>query len=72
MTESKWFVWNPRGNVPSFEHSTEYEAKTEAERLARLNPGTRFLVLRSVGEVTKTDVTWTHHDPRPEQLEVPF
>lgn len=70
MYETKWFVWNPHGNVPSFEHPTEQNAKIEAERLARLNPGQKFLVLRSVGEVVKNDLIWKWFETP--NSEIPF
>ncbi len=43
-----WFVWNPDGRSPTFRHLSEDNAVTEAERLARLNPGETFVVLESV------------------------
>jgi glutathione S-transferase len=43
-----WLVWNPNGRSPTFRHPSEQNAVTEAERLARLNPGETFIVLESV------------------------
>ncbi len=43
-----WFVWNPDGRSPQFRHSREASAISEAERLARENPGHTFVVLESV------------------------
>lgn len=43
-----WFVWNENGRAPSFKHMTQALATSEAERLARLNPGHTFVVLESV------------------------
>ncbi|HBG32061.1 MAG TPA: hypothetical protein DDW98_15790, partial [Gammaproteobacteria bacterium] len=40
--------WNPNGRSPTFRHPSEQNAVTEAERLARLNPGETFIVLESV------------------------
>jgi len=72
-TKTRWFVWNPNGRVPHFEHSTTRNARLEAERLARQNPGQKFLVLQSVCEVVKDDVVWVEHEkPKEEQCEIPF
>jgi hypothetical protein len=72
--KSRYFVWNPQGRVPSFEHSSIVNAKLEAERLARLNPGQRFIVLESVGECIKSDVTWAPHEQEQpfNESEIPF
>lgn len=45
---SFWMVWNPEGRAPTYRHTSEGSAKTEAERLARANPGQTFVVLESV------------------------
>lgn len=44
-----WMVWCPNRNPPVYRHDCEAAAETEAERLARLNPGERFFVLEAVG-----------------------
>lgn len=51
LNERFWMVWNdsPFGRTPTFKHLTLEAAKQEAERLAKLNPGTRFWVLRAQG-----------------------
>lgn len=41
------FVWTKHGRVPRFAHQTEARARAEAERLARLKPGRKFIVLAS-------------------------
>jgi len=43
-----WLVWNPGGRSPYFKHDTEAGAITEAERLARTNPGETFVVVEAV------------------------
>jgi hypothetical protein len=43
-----WLVWTKNGRNPRRSHTTEESAITEAERLARKFPGTKFLVLRCV------------------------
>jgi hypothetical protein len=42
-----WMVWNPGGKKPRVRHKTEVSAETEAERLARANPGYQFYVLEA-------------------------
>lgn len=42
-------VWNPNRNQPTYRHDTQAAAETEAERLARGNPGEHFFVLEAVG-----------------------
>lgn len=56
-----WCVWNPHMDIPRFQHTSEASARREAERLARQNPGQRFIVLKSVAEVTKNDIIWKDH-----------
>lgn len=68
----RYFVWSPRGRVPSFEHPTAQNAKIEAERLARLNPGEKFMVLQSIAECEKVDVTWREHQPDFQESDIPF
>ncbi len=48
-TKQFWFVWNPAGRAPTYRHPSLVSAKTEADRLAALNPGQEFVVLQSVG-----------------------
>lgn len=57
MTEF-WLVWNPRGGAPTHQHPTLHQARAEAERLARMNPGQDFFVLATVGRAKKVDVEW--------------
>lgn len=44
-------VWTKNGRVPRFRHNTEAEADKEAERLALLNPGRKFIVLHATHKV---------------------
>lgn len=44
-----WLVWNPNGRNPGYRHSSRESAQTEAERLAALNPGASFFVVKGVG-----------------------
>lgn len=43
-----WMVWNPQGRAPTHKHPSPDQALTEAERLARLNPGQKFYVLEAL------------------------
>lgn len=58
-----WLVWNPQGHAPQYRHDTEASAAREAERLARLNRGQRFIVLRPVCEIVVDDVQRTDYEP---------
>lgn len=40
-------------------HPNEKEAKAEAERLAKSNPGKRFVVVKLVGSVVASGVNWS-------------
>lgn len=40
-----WLVWSVNGYPPKFKHDSEYSASQEAERLAKENPGSEFVVL---------------------------
>lgn len=44
-----WMVFNPVGRSPTYMHPTRDAADTEAQRLARENPGHQFIVLKAVG-----------------------
>jgi hypothetical protein len=48
IQKSFWLVWNPQGSNPRYQHETEQSAISEAERLAKVNPGETFVVLESV------------------------
>lgn len=49
--------WMVHGDGPTnYRHATRAEAVTEAERLARSNPGRIFVVLEAVEAVRKVDV----------------
>ena len=65
-----YLVWNP-GNLqaPKVRHQSEQEARAEAERLARLNPGQKFYVLQTVAFCAKVDVRWSDENSGDE---IPF
>lgn len=55
--------WMVLGNGnPVYRHPSEQSARNEAQRLARINPGSTFFVLRAVAAVTVVDVQWTELD----------
>ena len=43
-----WMVWREGSAQTRFRHQTKPEAELEAERLAQLNPGETFYVLKAV------------------------
>lgn len=67
MTETIFFMVLGDGSGSThIRHDTLDKARTEAERLARLNPGTKFYVLASLGHAVRNDpVVWEQHDDIP-------
>lgn len=64
-----WMVLADNSSETRFRHDTAEKAKTEAKRLAGLNPGVRFFVLQSIGAMVKNDpVSWEDHETDP----IPF
>lgn len=61
-----WFVWNEQRGLPTHKHWTPGEAKQEAERLARANPGQHFHVLQLIGTCAHNTVSWQFPDVRNE------
>ncbi len=51
-----WMVWSPQGHAPTYKHASEYAARGEAERLARVHPGSQFVVLQAMSAVECTDL----------------
>lgn len=45
-----FFVWTKRGKAPRFHHTTYASAQAEADRLAALNPGAKFIVMAAVSK----------------------
>lgn len=66
-----WMVWNPQGHAPTRDHATRQSAEREADRLARVNRGQRFIVLQSVSERVVDDVQVIAHVPDGDD-ELPF
>ena len=56
-----WLVWNPNGHAPTRTHETRRSAELEAERLARMNRGQRFIVLQSISERIVDDMKVVEH-----------
>lgn len=46
-----WMVWRENGSAPTCRHFTKQIALAEAERLAALNPGEVFFVLKATAGV---------------------
>jgi len=61
-----WLVWNPKGHAPTYQHGTLDQATSEAERLARTNPGQTFIVLESVAALVVDNIQRTDLRPRDE------
>jgi hypothetical protein len=69
-----WMIWNPEGNMPRFCHDTEAAAETEAERLARLNPGQSFYILEAVQRYRVDSLQRMHLRPQQPEFadDIPF
>lgn len=58
-----WMVWRESSPTTRYRHPTKIQAVQECERLARMNPGERFFVLKAtVGMVAQS--------PKVERLEL--
>lgn len=57
-----WCVWAEGGGSPTVKHETFPDAKREAQRLARANPGQRFVVLAAALGYQKRDLDETHFE----------
>lgn len=54
-----WVVWAEGGGSPTVKHHSQDTANAEAKRLARVNPGIRFVVLQPLRAVVKNDLITT-------------
>jgi hypothetical protein len=54
-----WCVWSEGGGSPTVKHASFTKAKSEAQRLARANPGRRFVVLAAALAYVKDDLRET-------------
>lgn len=66
--EKFYFVWNPNGSTPKYRHFSEVAARTEAARLAGMNPGQEFIVLESLCSCEAKPAEFTDHI----EPEIPF
>ena len=69
-----WVVLGSDNGSPTVRHPSKKSATSEAERLARNNPGCKFTVLESLATVVKSDLRWEPNDldgSEPDS-EVPF
>lgn len=48
-----WYVWAENNRAPTYKHTSEKSAIQEAERLAHVQPGQRFLVMCVIGAAYK-------------------
>ena len=65
--EKFWMVWKENGSSPARQHTSQKSATEEAGRLARLEPGKRFVVLESMKFCTiDNPIHWYDTD------EIPF
>ena len=73
MNNQRKTFWMVLGNgTPTFRHYSEQQARIEAERLARMNPGSAFTVLESIATVVKSDLSWSLHHPDAQDDSIPF
>lgn len=60
MKTKFWMVYCPTKNPPSFRHETRGLAESEAERLAKQNPGEIFVVLEAISTVVVSNLVWNN------------
>lgn len=53
-----WMVWREQDRGPAYVHGTLSSAKQEAQRLATLNPDSKFFVLQAIGCYVKKEADW--------------
>lgn len=63
-----WFVWTKRGRFPMFAHPNYETAAAEAQRLAKLTPGTKFIVLQMVAKYSVERPEPSQEAPSVEQV----
>lgn len=64
-----WCVWCENGGSPTVKHREFSTAKAEAQRLARVNPGHRFVVLAATVAFQKSDLIETRFE---DEAGIPF
>ena len=63
MSEKLTYIvvnWDSGPSRHPYKHMTLRDAKEEAKRLARINPGVEFHVMVSLGHAIKKDVHWSN------------
>lgn len=68
---ARWFVWNRASGAPRFEHDTESGAIAEAKRLASINPGQQFHVLKTVAMAERVEPVRLKRFDQPDD-DIPF
>lgn len=63
-----WMVYGHGRSAPTYRHPTKDSAQREAKRLAQLNPGSTFTVLKSTKAFRAeypvvAEIKFTDHDP---------
>lgn len=53
-------------STPNYRHSSQSAAEKEAERLAKINPGEEFIILKALKKVVVQSVHWADLE------EIPF
>lgn len=64
-----WVVWRENGAAPTVMHPNFAKAKSEAQRLASVNPGQRFVVLAAALAFEKIDVVEVRYGAAPWALQ---
>lgn len=69
-----WLVWSPQGaRPPLVRHRTYRGAVSEAERLARLNPGSEFFVVQALSvSMVAANVTVPLRVTWQDDMDIPF
>lgn len=60
MQPTFWMVLG--SGSPTRRHTSLAEARSEAERLARLNPRCEFVILQSLATCKVSDIDWQKHE----------
>lgn len=61
VEDAFFVVWREDGPGPTVKHSTRAKAAAEAQRLARCNPGQKFVVLESQQAFQMHDLQVTNY-----------
>lgn len=64
-----WLVWCVTGLPPKHRHENYWGAENEAQRLARENPGKRFVVLKAEAAFEVNNMLRTDFEP---DADIPF